>query len=41
MSTDIKFSKAEMSKIVQACWFSGIMIGNLGKKALIDLVVFF
>ena len=43
MSTDIKLSKAQLSKIIQSGGFLGktlgIMMGNLGKKALIDLAV--
>ena len=43
MSTDIKLSKAQLSKIIELEGFLGKtlgnMIGSLGKKALLDLAV--
>ena len=43
MSTDVKLSKAQLSKIIQSVIFcdktSGIMIGNLSKKAFLDISV--
>ena len=45
MSTDIKRSKAQLSKIIQSRGFCGKYLGNimtkLGKKALLDLAVLF
>ena len=44
MSTDIKRSKAQLSKIIQSRGFCGKYLGNImtkfGKKALLDLAVF-
>ena len=39
MSIDIKLSKAQLSKIILSGEFLDNMIGNLGKKALLDLAV--
>ena len=39
MSTDVKLSKARLSKIIQSCVFLGSMMSNLGEEALIDLAV--
>ena len=39
MSTDIKLRKAPLSKIIQSGDILGNMLGNLGKKLLIDLAV--
>ena len=39
MLTDIKLSKAQLSKIIQLGGFLGNMMGNLSKKAVTDLVV--
>ena len=36
MSTDIKLSKAQISKIIQSGGSFGSWLGNLGKKALKD-----
>ena len=36
ISKDIKLDKAKLSNIIQSDRFLGNMIGNLGKKALID-----
>ena len=33
MSTDVKFSKAQLSKMIQSGGFVRNMLGNLGKKA--------
>ena len=38
-STDIKFSKARLPEIIYLGRFLGKMLGNLGKKALLDLTV--
>ena len=42
---DIKFKKAQLSKIIESCRFIGKtlanMMSNLGKRALIDLAVLF
>ena len=35
MSTDIKLSKAQISKVIQ----SGSWLGNLGKKSLTNIVI--
>ena len=32
MSTDIKLSKAQISKIIQSVWFLCNILGNLDKK---------
>ena len=34
MSTNVKLSKAQISKIIQSCGSFGSWLGNLGKKAL-------
>ena len=39
MSTDIKFSKAQLSKIIQSGGFVSNMLVNLGKKVIKDLAV--
>ena len=39
MSTDIKLSKAQISKIIQSDGVLGEMLHKLGKKALLDLAV--
>ena len=39
MSTDIKLSKAQISKIIQSGGFFASWLGNLGKKAIRDLEV--
>ena len=39
MSTDIKLSKAQISKIVQLGGSSGLWLGNLGKKALTSIAI--
>ena len=39
MSTDIKLSKAQLSKIIQAGGFLGNMIDNLCKKPLQNVFV--
>ena len=39
MSTDIKRSKAQLSKMIQSGGFHRNMLGNLGKKAITDLAV--
>ena len=39
MSTDIKLSKAQISKIIQSGGSFGSWLGNLGKKALTDLAI--
>ena len=39
MSTDIKLSKVEISKIIPSGGSSGSWLGNLGKKALTDIAV--
>ena len=39
MSTDIKLSKAQISKIIQSGGSFGSWLGNLGKKALKNIVI--
>ena len=39
MSTDMKLSKAQISKIIQSGGSFGSWLGNLGKKALTDLAI--
>ena len=39
MSTDIKLSKAHISKIIQSGGSFGSWFGNLGKKALKNIVI--
>ena len=39
MSTDIKVSKDQISKIIQFGVFLGNMLGNLGKKVITDLAI--
>ena len=39
MPTNVKLSKAQLSKIIQSGRFLGNMIDNLGKKALTGLAV--
>ena len=39
MSTDIKRSKAQLSKMIQSGGFHRNMLGNLGKKVITDLAV--
>ena len=39
MSTDIKLSKAQISKIIQSGGSFGSWLGNLGKKALINIAI--
>ena len=39
MSTNIKFSKAQISKIIQSGVFLCDMLGNLGKKVITDLAI--
>ena len=39
MSKDIKLSKSQLAKIIQSGGFLGKMLGNLGKKVLLDLAV--
>ena len=39
MSTDIKLSKAQISKIIQSGGFFCSWLGNLGKKALTNIAV--
>ena len=39
MSTDIKLSKAQISKIIQLGGFFGSWSGNLGKKALMNIAI--
>ena len=39
MSTDIKFSKAQMPKIIQSGGCFGSGIGNLGKKTLANIAI--
>ena len=38
MSTDVKLSKAQISKIIQSGGSFGSSLGNLGKKALNDII---
>ena len=39
MSTDIKLSKTQISKIIQSGGFAGSWLANLGKKALENVVI--
>ena len=39
MSTDVKVSKDQISKIIQFGGFLGNMLGNLGKKVITDLAI--
>ena len=39
MSTDIKLSKAHLSKIIQPGWCLGKMLGNLDKKTFLDFTI--
>ena len=39
MPTDIKFSKAQISKIIQSGGSFGSWLGNLGKKALTNIAI--
>ena len=39
MSTDIKLSKSQLSKVIQPAGFLGKMLGNLGKQAVLYLAV--
>ena len=39
MSTDIKLSKAQISKIIQPGRFFGSWLGNLRKKALTNIAI--
>ena len=39
MSTDIKFGKAHISKIIQSGGSFGSWLGNLGKKALANIAI--
>ena len=39
MSTDIKLSKADTSKIIQSRGFFGSWLSNLGKKALTNIAI--
>ena len=39
MSTDIKLSKAQISKIIQSGWSLGSWLGDLGKKAQTNLAI--
>ena len=39
MSTDIKLSKAQLTKTIQSGGFLGSMIGHLGRNILIDLAI--
>ena len=39
MSTDIKLSKAQISKIIQSAGSFGSWLGNLGKKALTNIAI--
>ena len=39
MSTDIKLSKAQISKIIQSGGSFGFWLGNLGKKALKNIAI--
>ena len=39
MSTDIKHSKAQLTKTIQSGGFLGSMIGHLGRNTLIDLAI--
>ena len=39
MSTDIKFGKAQLSKIIHSCGSFDFWLGNLGKKALTNIAI--
>ena len=39
MSTDIKLSKAQLSRVIKSSGFLGNMIDNLGKKSLMKLAI--
>ena len=39
MSTDVKLSKAQISKIIRSGGFFGSCLGNLGKKALTKITI--
>ena len=39
MSTDTKFSKDQISKIIQSGGFLSNMLRNLGKKVITDLAI--
>ena len=39
MSTDIKLSKAQVSKLIQSGGFFGSWLGNLGKKAVTNIAI--
>ena len=39
MSTNIKLSKTQISKIIQSGGYLGSWLGNLGEKALINIVI--
>ena len=39
MSTDVKVSKDQISKIIQFGGFLGNMLGNLGKIVITDLAI--
>ena len=39
MSTDIKLSKAKISKMIQSGGFLHNILGNLGKKVITDLAI--
>ena len=40
MSTDIKLSKAQISKVIQSGGFRGSWLNKLGKKVVTDLAIF-
>ena len=39
MSTDIKLSKAQISKIIESGWSLGSWLGDTGKKALTNIAI--
>ena len=39
MSTDMKLSKAQISKIIQSCRFFGSLLGNIGKKSQTNIAI--
>ena len=41
MSTDIKLSNVQISKIIQSSWSFGSSLSNLGKKALTNIAISF
>ena len=41
MSTDVRLSKAQISKIIQAGGFLGKRLGKLGKKSIVRPSCFF